>query len=158
GLTVPWFWWVNLRTNGEFMRVFFWYHNVERGFGGTEKLASHPWWFYGSHLAGDFLPWTPFLVLAVWFFCKRPAWRVDPEARLGLIWLAVVVVLLSLMRFKRADYLLPAYPGAALFLACVAEHWLKELKRTTLAAGAFGLIIAGCVIGWGIYVHSYLPA
>src|SRR5262249_40186280 len=31
-LTAPLFWWLNAQTNGAFGRVFFWYHNFERGF------------------------------------------------------------------------------------------------------------------------------
>jgi 4-amino-4-deoxy-L-arabinose transferase-like glycosyltransferase len=168
-LTVPWFWVVNERTQGELFRVFFWYHNVERGFGGDDRLAAHPWWFYGPCLALDFLPWTPALLLAGWRYWRRPG-RADPLARFGLVWLVTVLVVLSCLRFKRRDYLLPAYPGAALFLATVAAGWLKDRAaavrgraRNVLASPAFlvpavgGLVVAGCVAGWWFYVDRCLP-
>jgi 4-amino-4-deoxy-L-arabinose transferase-like glycosyltransferase len=162
-LTLPWFWCVNVRTEGEFFRVFFWYHNVERGFGGSGKLATHPWWFYLPRFACDFLPWSPVLLVAAWSFGKRRDWRQDREAVFGLVWLAATVVLLSGMRFKRADYLLPAYPGAALFLGCLGQRWLKEkgkwgwcpasLVAFCLLPFAFCLVIAG----WWVYLHRTLP-
>jgi 4-amino-4-deoxy-L-arabinose transferase-like glycosyltransferase len=156
-LAAPWYFWANQRTGGEFFRVFFWHHNVERGFGGADDLAAHPWWFYGPRLALDLLPWTPLLGLALWWFGKRGRWRGDPEVRFGMVWLVVVVALLSGMRFKRADYLLPAYPAAALILGGAVERWyLTARHRRALAAG-FAAVVAGCVVGWLVYLDRFLP-
>jgi hypothetical protein len=160
-LAVPWFWLVNVKTGGELFRVFFWYHNVERGFGGgSGKLAAHPWWFYGPRFAGDFLPWTPALVAAVWFFCRRPEARSDPDARFGLVWLAATVVLLSCMRFKRADYLLPAYPGAAWFLGCAAERWFRTRGQRCAGVVRAGIppFCLATVAGWWFYLDVKVPA
>jgi len=66
------------------------------------------------------------------------------------------------MRFKRSDYLLPAYPGAAIFLGCVAERWYKVFARLVktqlvfLRLG-FGLIVFGSVIGWWVNVGWVIP-
>ena len=38
--------------------------------------------------------------------------------------MATIIGLLSLAQFKRADYLLPAYPGAALLLASPAGAFI----------------------------------
>jgi Dolichyl-phosphate-mannose-protein mannosyltransferase len=134
-LTAPWFVWAHLRTDGEFTRVFFWYHNVQRGLGGSQ-LRAHPWWFYGPQLTWGFLPWSLLLPAAGWWCWKRKAWRSDAELRLGLIWLLTVLVVLSFARFKRADYLLPAYPGAALFLGCVLQSFgAVGAGRGTVGAG-----------------------
>src|SRR5262245_44902744 len=157
GLTLPWFLWANTVTDGEFVRVFFWHHNVERGLGGSADLEQHPWWFYGPRFAFDFLPWTPLLLLAGWLLVRRGWWRDDPLARLGIVWLVTVVGVLSCAQFKRADYLLPAYPGAALLLGCVAERWYAISARRRLAALAFGAATAACVAGWLVYVESVLP-
>jgi 4-amino-4-deoxy-L-arabinose transferase-like glycosyltransferase len=169
-LTLPWFLWVDAHTNGELFRVFFWYHNIERGFGGSGKLASHPWWFYGPRLLGDFLPWSPVLLVAIWYYFKNATCRRDPLARFGLIWLVTITALLSLLRFKRADYLLPAYPGAALFLGCIVEQWTSanalahaKNKRLPARPGILGpvliaLIALGTMAGWWVYVDRVLPA
>src|SRR5207245_10024423 len=62
-IALPWFVWANARTDGEVFRTFFWHHNIERGFGGSDTLRAHPWWFYGPQFLLDFLPSCP-LVLA----------------------------------------------------------------------------------------------
>jgi hypothetical protein len=156
-LTVPWFLWANAQTDGDFFRVFFWHHNVERGLGGAADLAEHAWWFYLPRFAFDFLPWTPLLPLAVWMLGSRGWWRADAEARLGLVWLVVVVGLLSCARFKRADYLLPAFPGVALLLGCVAQRWYATTRHRWLWKCLFASGVFGCVAGWTVYVTAVLP-
>jgi 4-amino-4-deoxy-L-arabinose transferase-like glycosyltransferase len=113
-LTVPVYAWAESASGGQFCREFFWHHNLERGLGGA-RLRSHPWWLYGPFFLLYFLPWSPFLLLAGVF----RGWRNDPLARFGLCWTLAVVAVLSCSHFKRADYLTPAWPGAALFLGSV---------------------------------------
>ena len=55
-------------------------------------------------------------------FARSNILKTDQEARFGLIWFAAVFAVLSCSSFKRADYLLPAYPGAAIFLARDLTH------------------------------------
>lgn len=156
-LAAPWYLWANARTDGELFRVFFWYHNVQRGLGGDTGLAAHPWWFYGPRLLVDLLPWTVVLPAAGWSLFRRGAAR-DPEARLAAAWLVGVVVFLSCMRFKRADYLLPAYPGTALLLGCAAERWYRAARRPRRLAVGFGITAVACVAGWLGYVAVAEPA
>jgi 4-amino-4-deoxy-L-arabinose transferase-like glycosyltransferase len=158
-LTLPWFIWANHHTQGEFFRVFLWHHNFERGYGGS-TLRSNPWWFYLPQFTADFLPWSVVLPLAGWWGYRRGLWRQDADARFGLAWFASILLVLSCARFKRADYLLPAYPGAALFLGCIGQHcWqaLSHRKRGTLALGFIALVIL--MIGiWWVRVEKQLPA
>jgi hypothetical protein len=53
---------------------------------------------------------------------------------------------------KRADYLLPAFPGAALFLGCAAERWYRCATRPVLLAAGFGAVAAACAAGWWLYL------
>jgi 4-amino-4-deoxy-L-arabinose transferase-like glycosyltransferase len=165
-VTAPWFVWANAATQGEWFQEFFWRHNVERGFGGgsdPEGHWNHPWWLYGPMFLWDFLPWSIFLPLATWYFGRNKSWRSDAEARFGLIWLVSMVLVLSCMRFKRSDYLLPAYPGAAIFLGCVAERWCRDVwprlgrVRLDLVRLGFGLIVLGCGVGWLINAACVIP-
>jgi 4-amino-4-deoxy-L-arabinose transferase-like glycosyltransferase len=176
-LAAPWFIWANVRTHNQLFRVFFWYHNVERGLAGSDILQSHPWWFYGPRFLVDLLPWSLACPLAAWLFVKRAWWRNDREACFGLVWLLTMFSFLSLMRFKRADYLLPAYPGAALWLGCILERCLRSPWSVANAtdhgrlttdyparaitprqlSGAFGLVLAGCMAGWVIYLSWIEP-
>jgi 4-amino-4-deoxy-L-arabinose transferase-like glycosyltransferase len=159
-LTVPLYWHANAETHGDFFRVFFWRHNVERGFGdddGSGAMHSRPWWLYVASLGSDLLPWGLLLPVAVWYICRGGRWRQDAEARFGLVWLLSIVVLLSCLRFKRSDYLLPAYPGAALFLGCVAERWWQTTARPRRLAAAFAVVVSGCLVGWWVQLAVVLP-
>jgi hypothetical protein len=148
-VALPWYLWANTETNGEFFRIFFLYHHFNRAFGGAEALAGHPWWFYGPRFAVDFLPWTPLLFVAL----ALRRWRGDADARFGLIWLVTMTAMLSLSRFKRADYLLPAYMGAAIFLACAIERYYlarSARSRKRLAIG-FAITLMFLPVGWFIF-------
>jgi 4-amino-4-deoxy-L-arabinose transferase-like glycosyltransferase len=149
-LALPWFIAVNERTGGEFFRVFFWHHNIDRALGEASDLATHPWWYYAPRFAIDFLPWTPLLLALAWRFARVPDARNDQSAVFGLIWLLVTLVVLSFAQFKRADYLLPAFPGAALFIGCVGERWYKSLSagRAQAASIVLALIMTGALLGW----------
>src|SRR5207248_11313994 len=74
-LALPWFVWADRATGGEFVRVFFWHHNVARFAGTSPTLASHPWWYYAPRFAADFLPWTPALVLLLVWAVRSGRWR-----------------------------------------------------------------------------------
>jgi 4-amino-4-deoxy-L-arabinose transferase-like glycosyltransferase len=144
-ITLPWFLWANRETHGELFRVFFWFHNVERGLGGG-GLRSHPWWSYAI-FASDFMPWTPGLLAAlVW---ARRWWHDDPELRLGIVWFGACVVLLSCASYKRADYLLPAYPGAALILGCALSRWANTPRRWAAVVS----VALACVPGWVVHLE-----
>lgn len=157
GLALPWYLWAGARTGGEFYRQFFWYHNIERGLGGADALVARPWWFYGPRFAFDFLPWSPFVLFAGWFLARPGRWRLDPEARFGLVWLLSMGIFLSCMRFKRADYLLPAYPGAALLLGCVAERCWQTARFPRRLAAQASLLVVGCLASWWVYLDHVLP-
>ncbi len=153
-LVGPWFWWVGTRTQGNWYRTFFWYHNFDRAL-GSGSLRSHPWWFYGPRLFVDLLPWSILLPWVAVSAVRRGALRNDSEARFGLVWFAAIFVALSCAHFKRADYLLPAYPGAALFLACELDQWLRARPRWSRPALAG--ILAGYTLSWCVYVEYVLP-
>lgn len=150
-VALPWYIWAHHATAGEFTRNFLLYHHLNRAFGGAEALASHPWWFYFPRFAADFLPWTPLLLVAL----AQRRWRGDADARFGLVWFTIVVLVLACSRFKRADYLLPAYAGAAIFLGCAAERWYQAQSPRThrRAACGFGLTLALLPVGWLAFDH-----
>jgi 4-amino-4-deoxy-L-arabinose transferase-like glycosyltransferase len=150
-VVLPIFLWMELASGGQLSREFFWHHNVERALGGS-RLRSHPWFLYGPYFLLYLLPYSPLLLLAG----VPRFWRDDPLARRGLAWAAAVLLVLSCSHFKRADYLLPAYPGAAVFLGCILERWLASEQRTIVLRGIIG-VAAGMVIGWGVDLFWILP-
>jgi 4-amino-4-deoxy-L-arabinose transferase-like glycosyltransferase len=160
-LALPWFLWANYATRGEFFRVFFLHHNVARFLGTSPTLATYPFWYYVPRFAIDFLPWTPALALLVVWAVRHGRWRDDGPLRFGLAWFAVVFAVLSTAKFKRADYLLPAFPGAAIALGCAAEGWLagRTNPRTVRAAkAAFGAVVLAVAAGWLVMTYGVEPA
>ena len=160
-LTVPWFLWANAASDGAFFHEFFWHHNVERGLGGS-TLHSHVWYLYLLFFANDFLPWTPLLLVSAVIAWRRGWLRTDSDARFGFTWLTAIIGVLSCASFKRADYLLPAYPGAALFLACIvirlAEQWKETSQRLSILRIGMGFLVAAVVVAWIVRVEFGLPA
>lgn len=155
-LVVPWFWWAGLQTRGELFHKFFLYHNVDRAL-GSGGLRAHPWWFYGPCLVFDLLPWSLLLPGACWWLWRWRGWQNDSEARFGLVWLVTMFGVLSCAGFKRADYLLPAYPGVALLLGCAAERFVVWSRHPRRLAALVGVVIAGCLAGWLVYLEWVLP-
>jgi hypothetical protein len=150
-LTLPWFLLANDATEGEFFRVFFWLHNVERGLGGS-RLRGHPWWLYGPRFLADFAPWSLVMPFAIVWFLRQRRWQMDREARFGLVWWFAMLFVLSCSRYKRADYLVPAYPGAALFLSCVLVRWRPAgLPRLAPAV----VLLSG--LAWWVRVEFVMP-
>jgi 4-amino-4-deoxy-L-arabinose transferase-like glycosyltransferase len=150
-VTAPWFIWANASTEGEFVRIFFWHHTIARFSGSSPLLASHPWWYYAPRFAVDFLPWTLLLAGSAYCAVRTRRWRTDPLLRFGFIAFTLMVLVLSTARFKRADYLLPAYPFAALAVGCAAETWLAsrtDPRSVLLARWVFGGTLAAVAVGW----------
>lgn len=161
-IAAPWFVWANAATDNQVWEVFFWYHNVERGLGGAEALAAHPWWFYAPRTFVDLLPWSLILPIFIYRFIRSRDMRTDNAANLGLIWFVAIFAFLSCMRFKRADYLLPAYPGMAVFLAVGIERWwatravAPETSRwRPFIVTGFGVLLAVYVCGWLAFQYGY---
>ena len=142
----PVYLWLEYASGGQFAREFLWYHNVTRGLGGSD-LRSHPVWLNVPYFLLYFLPFSPLVLLGL---CRVP-WRDDAVARFGLAWLVGVLVLLSAAKFKRADYLAPAYPGAAIFLGCLCERWTAGRRGVVLMA-------ALALVGWVGRQSVLLPA
>jgi hypothetical protein len=127
-LATPWFLWATLVTDGEFFKTFFLHHNLDRTL-GAEGLKSEPFWYYVPRIFIDLFPWSVLLPAAVWTAARRTKRGADAVGRFALCWAGGMFVFLSIVRFKRHDYLLPLLPGAALLLA---NYWNRmfESRKT----------------------------
>jgi 4-amino-4-deoxy-L-arabinose transferase-like glycosyltransferase len=140
-LAAPWFVWATVVTKGEFFKTFFLHHNLDRTL-GVEGLKPEPFWYYVPRICLDFFPWSILLPPAIWKILRKrdrgePA-RLDQAisdetsraGRFALCWFGGMFVFLSLVRFKRHDYLLPVLPGAALL---VANYWNRFVEARDAA-------------------------
>jgi 4-amino-4-deoxy-L-arabinose transferase-like glycosyltransferase len=101
--------------------------NIVHFLGPGERGASesHHVWYYVQTLPGGFAPWSIFLVpLALFLWQNRRADRIRPY-QYPLVWFAVVIGFYSLSASKRSNYILSAYPAAALMIGA----WWRALAR-----------------------------
>lgn len=157
----PWYVAVTIRTDGEWLRGFLFVHNVGRFMAPMERHGGGMLFHPLTMLIG-FYPWSCFLPLAAvvagWHVVRRtaPAATVHVLGLLGM-WLVVWVGGFSAAATKLPNYVLPAYPAAALLVAAVA---VAATRRSTwphprwLAAGLVSLALGGVATAVTIVVAA----
>ena len=133
-------------------------HGVEHALG----RVSHPGapWDYLRIFPVAFLPGA--LLLPAAFATLPRRWPLTRSDAFPLAWFCGGFVLLSLLPVKRHHYLMPLYPGAALFVARIAtregERLLRE-RRVALglaAAGQFAIAGLGALFGAALLLAALL--
>lgn len=115
-VAAPWFLSVSLATEGKWLREFIFTHHIQRYTSGLGHRQ--PFYYYFVSLPADFLPWTVFLVPAIWAYRSRLKSLKEPSVLFLSVWFFAVFLFFSLSDTKRDLYLLPLFPPAALFAAC----------------------------------------
>ena len=120
----PWYLAVGVRTAGAWPAGFFLIHNVGRFAAPMEKHGGGALYHPLGLLVG-FYPWSCFLPLAIVVAAWRLLKRIDPPRTaaaitLVLVWMAVWVGGFSAAATKLPNYIMPAYPAAALLVAAFA--------------------------------------
>jgi len=161
-VAAPWYVAVGLRTAGAWPNGFFLIHNVGRFAAPMEKhggsLLYHPL----GMLVG-FFPWSCFLPLAIVIAGWRTWKRIGPAAlaqtySLILLWLAVWVGGFSVAATKLPNYIMPAYPAAALLVAALG---VDAASRTVwphaawLASGLGWLAFGGVATSATVIVATF---
>lgn len=149
-VAAPWYVAVSLRTGGEWPRGFFLVHNVGRFVAPMEKHGGSVFLHPLEFLVG-FFPWSCFLPLALVVAAWRVVQRADAPARraatlLTLVWLAVWIGGFSCSATKLPNYVLPAYPAAALVVGAAAMAAVREGRWAHpgwMAAGTASLALGG---------------
>jgi len=150
-LALGWFVAASLR-HPELGRYFFEFEFLNRFLSKTHGRSQPIWYFIPVLLVG-WLPWTPLFPLAL--SGSRGKLRADTDdraVRWALIgWLLVPLVLLSLSGSKLLTYVLPLFPGMALWLA---NDLLSRGKSRALsvAVGAQVLLVVGLGLAVGALV------
>ncbi|MDX1388260.1 MAG: glycosyltransferase family 39 protein [Acidobacteriota bacterium] len=93
-------------------------------FTAGERGHAQPFYYYLQTIWLNMAPWAPMLPFAIWWLFRAHRSR-DRNVQLALWWFGVFLVFLSIATTKRTQYLVPAYPAAALLLA----PWLASLAR-----------------------------
>jgi 4-amino-4-deoxy-L-arabinose transferase-like glycosyltransferase len=147
-VAAPWYVAVSLRTDGAWTAGFFFVHNVGRFLSPMEKHGGSVLFHPLTMLVG-FYPWSCFLPLAIavagWRLWRRTA-PLAVHATLGLliVWLAVWVGGFSAAATKLPNYILPAYPAAALLVAALG---VEAARHAAAARWPHGWWLASG-LGW----------
>jgi 4-amino-4-deoxy-L-arabinose transferase-like glycosyltransferase len=123
---------------------------------GTDVLGrTEPWWYFFPILVAAALPWS--VVLARALPHALGAWRarrIDPRVVYGVLWILLPLLLFSLSKSKRPQYMLPLVPPVGLLSALWWSRFRDRLPGTRLAGGvlvALGvalLVLAPVIPGW----------
>lgn len=146
-VAAPWYLWVGLRTDGEFLRVFFWEHNVSRA---TQAMEGHrgPFGLYyvGAILIG-FFPWSVFAGLTAWAAIRRV--RSGESGAAGslfaMCWVVLTVLLFSCAQTKLPSYVTPCYPALALLTGAAIREWTLGVSPISQRWWRASLLILGGV-------------
>lgn len=163
-VAAPWYLWVGLRTNGEFLRAFLLEHNFGRA---TQPMEGHsgPFMlFYVAAILVGFFPWSVFAGPIVWEITAklRRGDRWQAGYVFGACWVGVYLVMFSCASTKLPSYITPCYPALALLTGVFVYRWThgdsavsrfwSSLSFATL--GAVGVLI---IVGLSIACHILLP-
>jgi len=161
-VAMPWYVWVGIRTNGEWLRGFFLTHNVGRFLHPMED-HSGPIFYYPLVLFACFFPWALFLISALTQAIKIVR-RAEQGARVLtflLIWGGVYIGFFSLAGTKLPNYITPALPAFALVTAWWLDSWSRQPQSNHWSpyVVAWILIACGLVVSGAIPVaaHIFLP-
>ena len=151
-VALPWYLAVGIQTDGEFLRGFFFEHNLSRATRPMEGHDGGPLFYPVAILIGTF-PWSIFalplvLDLVPQLRRREPGWV---SLVFCLCWMGVFVGMFSLAQTKLPSYVTPCNPAAAMLIGNFLYRW----QRGTAAAPAwmprFGFALLA-VIGLGMIV------
>ena len=151
-ITLPWFIAVSIR-HPDFPKYALWWESLARFTTGSSHRSGPVYYYALIYLAG-FLPWSFFLLYAV--YNKLKCWRDLRQDSLSpvlylLSWVGVVFVFFTISRSKLPGYFLPAMVPLSILMACVWQSTkLKPEPRSPdwLTGGFATLIVLGiaCVL------------
>ena len=167
-VAAPWHIAAHVATAGEFSRVYWGVHVLGRATGTGPFEDSTYWWYYFPAMARDLFPWVVFLPGAL----VQP-WRRVSRDHLGRllfpgVWFVGSFVFFSAVSFRKDEYLLVAYPGAALLIGYFLDYYLGahrqegalrkwvEAALTVVAVTAFLLALGFVLVALSGSVREHL--
>ncbi len=162
-IALPWYVWVGVRTEGDFLRIFFLTEHLGRSTTAFENHSGGVWYYPVAILFG-FFPWSLF-----WLPVALILQRLARDARSGnrsfvcthpglvlmMCWVGVQVSLFTLARTKLPSYITPCYPGLAILTSACLVQWMRQprlLARWWMPAAFVTTLLTGGAIALGLWV------
>ncbi len=158
-VTLPWFLLLMARHEG-LLRYYFYEQTLSRFF--TEKYERSKFLFYYFFLViPAFFPWIVLFVSASWRYWKK-GWKdaisKRPQELIFWLWGVLPVLFFTMSQSKLATYILPAFPGLALFVGQWMDreigNW-SQMKRTRSLQVACALFCCAMVVVLIASTHYY---
>ncbi len=92
-----------------------WFQHTLGRVAGASTINPEPFWYYLTSIPWQLLPWTFFLLPALWPSLRRAWRRSDSLDRLLWLWFLVPLALLSIPSAKHHHYLIHALPPCAVW-------------------------------------------
>ena len=152
-VAAPWYIAVSIRTAGAWPEGFFFVHNLHRFAAPMENHVGGVLYHPLTMLAG-FFPWSCWLPLAM----VLAGWRIWSRSLPGstraatmliMAWLVIWVATFSAAATKLPNYVLPAYPAAALLVGSLAAEACRRgswAHPRWVATGAISLGLGGGIL------------
>jgi 4-amino-4-deoxy-L-arabinose transferase-like glycosyltransferase len=155
----PWYWMVGVRTEGDWLELFFLRENFQRA---TNVFESHRggWWYYPVAIIAGFFPASVFLLPVMVKADQDISSRQPNRAALVFLicWVGVQVCLFSLAKTKLPSYVTPCYPALAIltgwFLSQIKTgnatsitELFRKLSATSLLLSGLAITVALVVLG-----------
>ena len=115
----------------------------------TGGYAQHvgPFYYYLKNFPGQFMPWFLFVPMAVFSLGRDISLKKRCESLFVLAWFVIPFILLSIAAGKRAMYLLPLYPAAALFVGIALGAVIEGKKFPR-----FWFDISATIVAWAAII------
>ncbi len=153
-IAAPWYVLVGLRTEGDWLRMFF----VDENFGrATSVFENHRGgiWYYPLAILVGFFPWSVFLGPTIVGIdrqlTRRHRWSVGYSFL--ICWVVVQVGVFSLAQTKLPSYVTPCYPALALLTGAFLFHFAGKLEFSPRVLNQLSL---GCLVLSGALVTAVL--
>jgi 4-amino-4-deoxy-L-arabinose transferase-like glycosyltransferase len=133
-----------------FVDEFFVQHHFAR-YTSNKYAHPEPFWFFWAILPALLLPWTPFLLAAIWRIISRKAAKTQSENDRHfhiflLCWLLVPLAFFTVSGSKLPGYIMPALPAAAILAAEQARRFAERNERRDAAFKILALTVFVAVI------------
>ncbi len=111
-------------------------------------------YFYFVEIWGEFFPWSvllPFLLIAIW---KQRTVRWRSGASFFILWVVVLLLFLTLFKYRASRYLLPILPALALLIGGV---WQKKVRILLVFCFLAVTLWHGVEVNWILKDRFYSP-
>ncbi len=146
-VALPWYYWVGLRTEGDFLKEFFLKEHLGRSTTAFENHSGGIGYYPLSILIG-FFPWSLFWlpVAIILYRHLRTDSNENNAVALMLCWIGVQVGLFSIAQTKLPSYVTPCYPALSILTAVGLEAWVR--KRIVISdAWIKAALVIGAIVG-----------